>query len=296
MSNIYIFVWTRSSHIRIAVGQLRFLHICSHHWSLGLLLIQFSLLLGFFSLKVQLNVDLSPQRSALSRLSSMLISRKSSSPGPLPEITTRTCIETSKRVFEGFVNVSQSSTFSSRKMMCTWEDVVKGHRFPSLAFCSYESEKVRVEVRKWEGQLSLHLAKCGQNAGWKQEKDEKKLNVTEMHLTLDSPQDCPWMRKSLKSDDITKVIDSITCWKHLDNQLSTDLGSSEKKMDLSEMHLRLEVAIGQEFSCNWNLEREKALNWLCLITCTAGHRWPQVAAWSSADFGFKFKMHAILDP
>ena len=92
------------------------------------------------------------------------------------------------------------------KKMCTREDVVKGHRFPSLAFCSYESEKVRVEVRKWEGQLSLHLAKCGQNAGWKQEKDEKKLNVTEMHLTLDSPQDCPWMRESLKSDETTQVI------------------------------------------------------------------------------------------
>ena len=85
------------------------------------------------------------------------------------------------------------------------------------------------------------------------------MNVTEMHLTLDSPQDCPWMRKSLKSDDITKVIDSITCWKHLDNQLSTDLGSSEKKLDLSEMHLRLEVAIGQEFSWTTNNMKQGAI-------------------------------------
>ena len=149
---------------------------------------------------------------------------------------------------------------------------------------------------------------CRLKAGEGWEEVERHRNASHTWFSSRLPLDA-W--KSQLWRDYPSNIDSITCWKHLDNQMSTNLNSSEKKMDLSETHLRLKVAIGRCISdLRWHWPRillddkqrskeqlkprERESSQLTLSDHL--HSWPQVAAWSSADFGFKFKMHAILDP
>ena len=182
------------------------------------------------------------------------------------------------------------------KKMCTREDVVKGHRFPSLAFCSYESEKVIVEVRKWEIQLrTVHLVFTLQSAARMQveRRRRRRRSWTSQkcisHLIL--LKIAPGCVKVLILTRLHKLVTSLLAgniW-----TIRCQLTSTHQRRKwisqrrISDLRWPLGDAsqtwggIGQEFSwttnnearSNWNLEREKALNWLCLITCTAGHRW-----------------------
>ena len=52
--------------------------------------------------------------------------------------------------------------------------------------------------------FSRHLAKCSENTGGKEEKKQKELNVTEIHL--DSPRGCPWIQIQIQKElNVTKI-------------------------------------------------------------------------------------------
>ena len=191
------------------------------------------------------------------------------------------------------------------KKMCTWEDVVKGHRFPSLAFCSYESEKVRVEVRKWERQLrTVHLVFTLQSAARMQVERRRRRRrswtsqkcISHLILLKIAPGcvkvSCLTRQLKLLTSLLAGNIWTISCQLTSAHQRRSWI--SQRCISDLRCHWPRILLDDKQRSKEQLKPRERESSQLTLSDHL--HSWPQVAAWSSADFGFKFKMHAILDP